>query len=77
MSSVLTHYLTRKMDRLDIPPVPEFIEMIADSGAGLYACKASVDLFGLSKEDFVEPVRDIITVGEFYDLAAGGQIIFT
>jgi len=77
MSSVMTHYLSRKMDRLDIPPVPEFIEMIADSGAGLYACKASVDLFGLAEEDFIEQVQGIITVGEFYDLAAGGQIIFT
>ena len=77
MSSVMTHYLARKMDRLDIPPIPEFVEMIADSGAGLYACKASVDLFGLAKEDFIEQVRDVITVGEFYDLAAGGEIIFT
>ncbi|GAA4659502.1 MULTISPECIES: DsrE/DsrF/DrsH-like family protein [Amycolatopsis] len=77
MSSVMTHYLSRKMDDLDIPPIPEFVEMISDSGAGLYACKASVDLFGLGKDDFIDQVRDIITVGEFYDLAAGGQIIFT
>lgn len=77
MSAVMTHYLARKMDTLDIPPIPEFIEMIADTGAGLYACKASVDLFGLAKENFIDEVKDIITVGEFYDLAAGGQIIFT
>jgi peroxiredoxin family protein len=66
-----------KMDQFDIPPIPEFLEMIADTGAGLYACKASVDLFGLAREDFIGQVKDIITVGEFYDLAAGGQIIFT
>ncbi|MFI7680152.1 DsrE/DsrF/DrsH-like family protein [Actinophytocola sp. NPDC049390] len=77
MSAVMTHYLTRKMDALDIPTIPEFIEMIADTGAGLYACKASVDLFGLDKDDFVDEVKDIITVGEFYELADGGQIIFT
>ena len=65
------------MEKLDIPPIPEFIEMISDTGAGLFACKASVDLFELSKDDFVDQVKDIITVGEFYDLAAGGQIIFT
>ena len=29
------------------------------------------------KDDFVPQVQDIITVGEFYGLAAGGQIIFT
>ena len=51
--------------------------MIADSGAGVYACKASVDMFHLTKDDFIPQVHDIITVGEFYGLAAGGQIIFT
>jgi peroxiredoxin family protein len=77
VSSVMTHYLMGKMGKLDIPSVPEFIEMIADTGAGLYACKASVDLFGLEKNDFIPQVQDIITVGEFYEKAAGGQIIFT
>ena len=77
MSTVMTKYMNHKMEELDIPSIPEFIEMIADTGAGLYACKASVDLFGLEKNDFIPQVQDIITVGEFYDLAAGGQIIFT
>jgi peroxiredoxin family protein len=77
VSALVTHRLAEEMEKLDIPPIPEFIEMIADSGAGLYACKASVDLFGLSRGDFVDQVQDVITVGEFYALAAGGQIIFT
>ena len=77
MSMVMTKYMNHKMEELDIPSIPEFIEMIADTGAGLYACKASVDLFGLEKNDFIPQVQDIITVGEFYEIAAGGQIIFT
>jgi peroxiredoxin family protein len=77
MSAIATHMMSKKMDELDIPPIHEFIEMIGDTGAGMYACKASVDMFGMKKEDFVEQVSDIITVGDFYDLAAGGQIIFT
>jgi peroxiredoxin family protein len=77
VSSVMTHYLMTKMEKLDIPSIPEFVEMIADTGAGLYACKASVDLFGLDRDDFIPQVKDIITVGEFYEQAAGGQIIFT
>ena len=77
VSSMMTHYMEHKMGSLDIPSIPEFVEMIADTGAGLYACKASVDLFGLEKNDFIDQVNDIITVGEFYALAAGGQIIFT
>jgi len=77
MSSIVTHQLAKKMEELDIPPIPEFVEMIADSGAGLYACQASVDMFDLTRDDFIEQVGDIITVGEFYAKAAGGQIIFT
>jgi peroxiredoxin family protein len=77
MSALATHMMTKKMDEIDIPPLHEFIEMIGDTGCGMYACKASVDMFGLSKDDFVEQIQDIITVGDFYDLAAGGQIIFT
>jgi peroxiredoxin family protein len=77
VSSVMTRYMNHKMEELDIPSIPEFVEMIADTGAGMYACKASVDLFGLEKNDFIPQVQDIITVGEFYEIAAGGQIIFT
>ena len=77
VSTIMTRYMNHKMEELDIPSIPEFIEMIADTGAGLYACKASVDLFGLEKNDFIPQVQDIITVGEFYEIAAGGHIIFT
>jgi peroxiredoxin family protein len=77
VSTAMTHYMNHKMEKLDIPSIPEFIEMIADTGAGMYACKASVDLFGLEKDDFIDQVQDIITVGEFYEKAAGGHIIFT
>jgi len=37
--------------------------MIADTGAGIYACKASTDLFELGEEDLIDQVMDIITVG--------------
>ena len=77
MSALATHMMNKKMEELDIPPVGEFMEMIADTGAGIYACKASVDMFHLEKNDFIPQLDDIITVGEFYEMAAGGQIIFT
>jgi peroxiredoxin family protein len=77
MSALATRMMTKKMAALDIPPIGEFIQLCADSGVRLFACKASVDMFGLEKADFVDSVEDVITVGDFYSLAAGGQIIFT
>jgi peroxiredoxin family protein len=77
MSAFATSMMVKTMDKLDIPPVPEYIEMIADAGCKLYACKATVDMFKLKKEDFCQQVDSIINVGKFYELSAGGQIIFT
>jgi hypothetical protein len=34
-------------------------------------------MFKLKKEDFCPQMDSIITVGDFYEKAAGGQIIFT
>ena len=77
MSRMATGMMLKTMDKLDIPPIPEFIEMVADAGCKLYACKASVDMFKLKKEDFCPQVDSIINVGKFYEISAGGQIIFT
>jgi peroxiredoxin family protein len=77
MSALATHMMEKTMSEIDIPPIPEFLELIADTGAGMYACQASVDMFKLTKDDFIDQVQEIITVGEFYEKAAGGQIIFT
>lgn len=77
MSTFVTHQMEKRMEELDFPPIPEFIQLLADSGAKLYACKASVDMFDLAREDFIDDLEGIITVGQFYQLAAGGQIIFT
>lgn len=77
MSAFATRMMKKEMEKLDIPPVREFIEMCADAGVEIYACKASVDMFHLKKEDFCPQVKDIISVGKFYELSAGAQIIFT
>jgi peroxiredoxin family protein len=76
-SWLVTKMMKRQMEKIDIPPIPEFIELVGDSGAHLYACKATVDMFGLTMDDFAPQVDDIITVGDFYEKAAGGQIVFT
>jgi peroxiredoxin family protein len=77
MSAMATSMMKKTMEKLDIPPVPEYIEMIADAGCKLYACKMTVDMFKLKKEDFCPQVDSIINVGKFYEISAGGEIIFT
>ena len=77
VSALMTKYMEHQIEELDFPGIAEFVEMISDTGAGLYACLASVDLFGIEREELIEQVDEVITVGEFYEMAGGGQIIFT
>ncbi|HET7745187.1 MAG TPA: DsrE/DsrF/DrsH-like family protein [Gaiellaceae bacterium] len=76
-SALATRMMTRQMEKIDVPPVPEFIELLGDSGAHLFACRATVDMFGLTMQDFVPQVEGILSVGEFYKRSTGAQIIFT
>jgi peroxiredoxin family protein len=77
MSAFATKMMNKEMEKIDIPPVREFITMVHDAGCEIFACKASVEMFHLSKKDFCQEVDDIISVGQFYEKSAGAQIIFT
>lgn len=77
MSAIATKKMKNEIEKLDIPPIREFVEMIHDTGAEIYACKATVEMFHLDEDDFCEQVDGIISVGEFYEKSAGAEIIFT
>jgi len=77
ISALATSKMKSDMEKLDIPPVREFIEMIHDAGTDIFACKATVDMFHLKKEDFCPQVDEVISVGQFYEKSAGAEIIFT
>lgn len=71
--------MKKEMEKLDIPPVSEFLELIVAGGGELYACKLATDMFGLTKEDFHDDLKGIITVGDLYQMCdgPGTQIVFT
>ena len=76
MTAFATKLMKDKMEKLEVPPVREYIQMLADAGAKLYACKMSVDMMDLSMDDFVEGVEAIVTASDFMDMTDGAQIIF-
>lgn len=79
VSAFATHLMKQEMEKLDIPPVREFLELISDSGGKIYACKLAMDMFKLKREDLWERVDDVLTVGQFYEASAGegSHILFT
>ena len=76
MTAFTSWFMKKKIAEVGAPPVDEYLEMMVDGGANLYACKMSVDMFGLSMDDFVDGVQDIVTAGDFMDMTEGAQIVF-
>lgn len=76
MTAFATALMKSKMGKLEVPPVREYLQMLVDAGAKLYACKMTADMMDLKKEDFVDGVIDIVTAGDFIDLTEGAQIVF-
>lgn len=75
VSGLATIMMRKEIDKLDFPPVGEFVEMLSDAGANLYACKMSVDMMKLKKEDMVDSAQ-ILGAMEFMEISEGAQLLF-
>ncbi len=76
VTDLATTMMKREMEKLDFPPVDEFIEMIHDAGGELYACQMAMDMFKLEKENLCEEVDNVIGAMEFMERSEDAQIIF-
>lgn len=76
MTAFATKLMKDKMEDIDVPPVREYLQMLVDGGAKLYACKMSVDMMKLDMDNFVDGVIDIVTAGDFMDMTEGAQVVF-
>ena len=54
MEAFATKMMKKEMEKLDMPPVGEFLEILSDSGCKLWACKLAVDMFHLKEDDLIE-----------------------
>ena len=59
------------MEKLDIPPVEEFLDILSASGSKLWACKLAMDMFHLEKNKLYDDIDGVLTVGDFYTRAKG------
>lgn len=69
MEDLATKMMKKEMEKLDMPPVDEFLDILSDSGCKLWACKLAVEMFKLTPEDMIDEIDGIITVGDFYSRA--------
>lgn len=71
MESMATNMMKKEMEKIDMPGITEFLEILTASGVRMWACKLAFDMFHYKKEDLYEGVEQIITVGDFYKRSEG------
>ncbi|MCA9215532.1 MAG: DsrE/DsrF/DrsH-like family protein [Planctomycetales bacterium] len=71
MEAMATKMMKAEMEKLDIPEVGEFLDILTASGAKLWACKLAMEMFHLTKEDLYDDIDGVLTVGGFYERAKG------
>ena len=78
MEAIATKMMKKEMEKLDMPPVDEFLEILSASGVKLWGCKLAVDMFHLEEKDLIEDMDGILTIGDFYNRADqdGTQMLF-
>jgi peroxiredoxin family protein len=77
MEAFAAHMMKKTMTELELPSVREMLKILVDSGAELYGCELAMKMFKRTRDELVPQVKDVITAGDFFDLSAGAQIIFT
>jgi peroxiredoxin family protein len=75
MSAAASWMMRKEIDKLDFPPVGEFVQMVADAGTHLYGCKMSMDMMQLTKEDLFDEA-EVLGAMEFLEIAEGAQVMF-
>lgn len=76
MTTMATHMMNKSLEQLDIPAVPEFLELLKASGAKLWACRLSADMNHLDESDLFDDLDGIINATEFIELTEGAQLLF-
>ncbi len=71
MEALATSMMKKEMEKIDMPEVPEFLDILSASGVKLWACRLAMDMFHYTKEDLYDGVDAVITVGDFYKKSEG------
>jgi peroxiredoxin family protein len=71
MEALASTMMKKEMEKMDMPDVHEFLDILSASGVKLWACKLAMDMFHLKQEDLYDDIDGVLTVGEFYGRGEG------
>lgn len=68
--------MTWLMRKRNVATLDELIQAAKDLDVKLYACEMSMNILGLTKEDFVIDVKEVLGVPRFLEYSRDGETLF-
>lgn len=76
MTGMATKMMKKQIAELDIPDVPEFLELLTASGCKMWACQLTADMNGVTEADLYDDLDGIINAADFIEMTDGAQLLF-
>lgn len=74
MTAMATKMIKGKMKKNNMPSMPEMIKTAKELGVKFHACTPTMQLTGLTKEDLIPEVDDLIGAATFIDLSRDATV---
>ncbi|MFN8189071.1 MAG: DsrE/DsrF/DrsH-like family protein [Nocardioidaceae bacterium] len=75
-TTMATKMMKKQIADLDVPEVPEFLDLLSGSGVHMWACRMSADMNHVTEEDLYDGVEAIISASDFIEMTEGAQLLF-
>jgi len=75
MTSMLTSMMQGKMKKIKMPTIREMIKTAKDSGVKFHACSPTLKMMGITRDDLIPEVDDIIGAATYLELASDEDAI--
>ena len=76
MTDMATTMMKKQTEKLDMPPIHDSALLRNHVELDIYACRMSVDMMHLKKEDMIDEVDEIVGAMEFLEMTEGAQMLF-
>ena len=73
LSPKIFRYLMRKNN---VATLEELVDAAKVLGVNFYACEMAMLILGISREDLIPEVKDVLGVATFLRITEGGQTLF-
>jgi peroxiredoxin family protein len=75
-AGVSSKLMTGLMKRRNVATLEELFEATKALGVELYACEMSMNILGMTEDDFIAEVKEVIGVPKFLEFSRDGETLF-